>query len=243
MANEGKTLPTRPFLSAKTDEIHALIGHRFTDEELQLKLQRSGAIQNRFAPLERIGIANRRRAAEERGDEATIAKCDAEQVELDGPKLKYGTSLVIPKAQNAAPAEPSQQDRLAELNRSNRKKNSEDVRKAQLAEKRAARLARQAVERGEAVQDPFARVKTLSKTHYDVYETLTPHRARQQANSRDMSRAGTPGGASTPKPEPTAIPSPERKPLLTASGLPILSSRNMDDEIIGAIDMGIDIEI
>ena len=245
LANEGKIIPTRPYLEAKIDDINSLIHHQFTDEELQTKLERSGALQSKTASLDRISIANRRRAAEDRSDETAVAKCDLELAELNGPRLKYGTTLAEPKIQNAAPPEPTQQERLAELNRQNRRKNAEDVRKAQLAEKRAARLARQAVERGEAVQDPFARVKTLSKTHYDVNETLAPHRAKQQGFSRDTSRSATPGTIGTPKLEPMRVgrsPEPSSK-LLKVSGLPILGSRNMDEEIIGGMDMGIDIEI
>lgn len=245
MGNAGKALPLHSVLDAKVDEIKALINHRWTDEEISTRVKRSGALQARIASLDRVSINNRRRAAEERGDETAIALCDRELAELNGPKLKYGTTLEEPKAHISGPVEKTQQEKLAELNRANRKKNAEDVRKAQLAEKKAARLAREAVSRGEAVQDPFARVKTLSKTHYDVNETLAPHRAKQQANSRGNSRSGTPAGLLTPKMEAKEKParSPERKAVSTSSGLPVLTSRNMDDEIIGSMDMGIDIEI
>ena len=188
---------------------------------------------------------NRRRAAEERGDEAAIAKCDTELAALTGPKLKYGTSLEDPKPMTpSVPAPLTQQERLAELNRINRKKNTEDVRKAQIAERKAARLAREAVKRGEAVEDPFARVKTMARTRYDVNETLAPHRLKE-GNSRNASRSATPSGLGTPKLGPKKITptgSPQVKPKLK-NGLPLLGSRNMDEEIIGSMDLGIDIEI
>lgn len=243
LANSGKSVPTHSYLDAKLNEIHTLINHSFTEDQLQRKLQRSGALQKRMAPLEKTAILSRRQAAIDRGDEAGIAKADAELAALDGPKLRYNTHLVDPTpATVAATAAPSQQERLAELNKMNRKKNAEDVRRAQHAEQKAARLARQAVERGEAVQDPFARVKTHAKTHHDINETLAPHRTRQQLGSRDISRSGTP---STPKLEAKKevnILTPEHKPVI-ASGLPVLSSRNMDDEILAAMDIGIDVEI
>ncbi|KAL2048840.1 hypothetical protein ABVK25_010898 [Lepraria finkii] len=244
MTDEGKPLPTKPFLELKLRDVDTVVNHSFTDAELQEKLRRSGALAQRAAPIERISINNRRRIAEDRGDEAAIAKCDAELAALNGPKLRYGTFLVDPKVQGPAiPAEKSQQDRLAELNARNRKQNKEDVRKAQLAERKAERLSREAVQRGEAVQNPFARVKTYAKTHHDVNEKgLTPNRAGQQVTSRDISRSGTPA-TTTPIPEETKphFPSPPQK--FTASGMPILSNRNMDDEIIAAMDLGIDIEI
>ena len=244
MTDEGKPLPPKPILESKLRDVDSVVNHSFTDAELQEKLRRSGALAQRTAPIERISINNRRRIAEDRGDEAAIAKCDAELAGLNGPKLRYGTFLVDPKAQGPAiPVEKSQQDRLAELNARNRKQNKEDVRKAQLAERKAERLSREAVQRGEAVQNPFARVKTYAKTHHDVNEKgLTPNRAGQQVTSRDVSRSGTPT-TTTPKPEETKPHFPSPPPKFTASGMPILSNRNMDDEIIAAMDLGIDIEI
>lgn len=244
MTDGGNSLPTKPFLTSKLDHIEAMINHRFTDQELQEKLRRSGVLQNKAAPFERNVIVTRRHAAEDRGDEAAIAKCDAELAALDGPKLKYGTFLVDPKAKVAAPAAPTQQERLAELNKINRKQNRDNVRKAQLAERKADRLAREAVQRGEALQNPFARVKTHAKTHYDVNDTLAPHRARQNGGSRDISRSATPTAPHTSKVEletKPVFPSPPQK--FTASGMPILGNRNLDDEIMASMDLGIDIEI
>lgn len=243
LADAGKAFPTQAFLIAKCNEINALFNRSWSDAEIQEKLKRTGVLNNRMEPLERIAISNRRRAAEERGDEAAIASADAELMALAGPKLHYGTFLVDPRAPPPAPIGLSEQERLAELNKMNRKKNTEDVRKAQHAEKRAARLEREAVARGEAVQNPFARVKVLSKTHHDANETLAPHRARQQ-HSNQGSRQGTPGTPMLgPKKEPVVrMPTPERKPILKG-GIPVLSSRNRDDEVLAALDVGIDVEI
>ena len=243
MTDAGKALPTKSFLQSKLDDMKAMMNHSFTDEELQEKLKRSGALQNREAPLERMTVMNRRKVALERGDEAAVAKCDAELIALNGPKLRYGTFLVDPKAATPTIAAPSQQERLHELNLINRKKNREDVRKAQLAERKAQRLAREAVQRGEALEDTFARVKTYAKTHHDVNDTLAPHRRNQYGGSRDASRSVTPAAVSTPKkeePQPKPLSPPKR---FTASGMPILGNRNMDDEIIASMDLGIDIEI
>ena len=245
ITNAGKAVPTQAALVSRCNEINAFINRSWTDAELQEKLKRTGVLANRMEPLDRIAIANRRRAAADRGDEMGVAKADAELMALAGPKLHYGTFLVDPRAPPPAVVGLSEQERLAELNKINRKKNTEDVRKAQMAEKRAARLEREAVARGEAVQNPFARVKVLSKTHHDANETLAPHRARQQQlGSNQGSRQGTP---STPllgaKKDPVIrMPTPERKPVLQG-GIPVLSSRNLDDEMLGAMDLGIDVEI
>ena len=243
MSDSGKTLPTKSFLISKLADFDAVVKHQFTEEELTEKLKRQGVMQRKDAYFERNSINTRRRAAEVKGDEAAIAKCDSELAVLDGPKLKYGTSLIDPKAKPRAPAGPTQQERLAELNKANRKANRENVRKAQLAERKAERMNREAVQRGEAMPNSFARVKTYAKTHHDANETLNPLLARQNGNSRDVSRSATPGTVITPKVEETkpVFPSPAQK--YTASGMPILGNRNMDDEIIASMDLGIDIEI
>ena len=236
-------MPTKSFLVSKLAEFGAVVNHQFTDAELTEKLKRQGVMQRRDAYFERNSIHTRRRTAELKGDEAAIAKCDAELAALDGPKLKYGTSLVEPKAKAVVPAGPTQQERLAELNKANRKANRENVRKAQLAERKADRINREAVQRGEAMPNSFARVKTYAKTHHDANETLSSLLARQNGGSRDVSRSTTPAAATTPKVEPTKPVLPSQVEKSTASGMPVLGNRNMDDEIIAAMDLGIDIEI
>ena len=233
----------KSFLITKLADFGTVANHQFTDAELTEKLKRQGIMQKKDAYFERNSINTRRRAAELKGDEAMIARCDAELAALDGPKLKYGTFLVDPKAKPVVPTGPTQQERLAELNKANRKANRENVRKAQLAERKADRINREAVQRGEAMPNSFARVKTYAKTHHDAHESLNPLLARQNGSSRDISRSTTPAAATTPKVEATkpVLPSPAQK--LTASGMPILGNRNMDDEIIAAMDLGIDIEI
>ena len=243
MNDAGKTMPTKSFLTSKLADFDAVVKHQFTNEELTEKLKRQGVMQSKDAWFERNSIITRRRAAEVKGDEAAIAKCDTELAALDGPKLKYGTCLVDPKAKPVVSAGPTQQERLAELNKANRKANRENVRKAQLAERKADRINREAVQRGEAMPNSFARVKTYAKTHHDANEILNPHLTRQNGGSRDISRSATPAAVTTPKAEATkpAFSSPAQK--FTASGMPIVGNRNMDDEIIAAMDLGIDIEI
>lgn len=254
MAEDDLTVPTLPFLVSKINDINALINHRFTPQELQEKLERSGVLQSRFASLERAAIGGRRKLAVERGDEAAIAKLDAELAALDGPKLAFGTTLRRPPLKTSTDSYANQQERLAILNRANRKANTQDVRRAQQAEKKAEALARKAIERGEAVQNPFARVKTRAKIHHDVNaDTLAPPSAVRgledlfEGNSREISRAGTPlsvGGSKSPISSGT--PKRDGTPLQTRekiSGLPRIGKRNMDDDVLASMDFGIEIDI
>lgn len=271
MVVESLSMPTKPFLISKVNDINTLINHRFTDDEIQQKLNRSGALKTKFASLERITILSRRKEAEAHGDEKTIAKLDAELAALEGPKLAFGTSLTKSPAKPSSTimnTSSSQQERLAALNRANRKANAEEIRKAQHAEKKADAIARKAIERGEAVANPFARVKTRAKVHYDVHsDTLAPPAAHPalddlfEGNSRDASRAGTPlsvggAGSKTGTPKRSGTPllvvrngngSGEEKKMkkkgAVGLGLGIGRMRNMDDDVLAALDMGIDIEI
>ena len=254
-------MPTKPFLISKINDINKLINHNFTDQEIQEKLKRSGVLNTKFASLERSVLSNRRKEAVARKDEAAIAKIDAELAALEGPKLAFGTSLhkSSAKASTAAPGGQTQQERLAELNRRNRKANVEEVRRAQQAERKAEALARQAVERGEAVANPFARVKTRAKTHHDSKDLLAPPKLLKgddlfESSSRDASRAGTPSSivrTGTPG-KLSTVGTPQRSgtPVGGKStnggkkgGIMVIRNRNMDDDLMAAIDMGIDIEI
>ena len=250
MLGDDLPLPAKPFLIGKIADINRLINHQFTPEEIQKKLERSGVLQQRFNTIERASLVNRRQKAEARGDEEAVVQLTKEITEIDGPKLAFNTSLykTSTKPTNAG---PTQQERLAELNRANRKANAADVRKAQQAERRAEALARKRVERGEAVADPFARVKTRPRTNYDAGgEHLALPKAAAKAvddlfedGTKNNSRAGTPGRAGTPVQNGAMKSVTPQPPQEMINGLPKIGKRNMDDDVIGAMDLGIDIEI
>ena len=202
IVTEGFTLPTKSALITKIDDINKLLNHKFTEAELQTKLKRSGVLQQKQVTIDRHNLLKRRKDAEHRGDALALESIDVELAALEGPKLAFGTSLV--KSEPAVSASKTQQERLAELNRANRKFNTENVRRAQLAERKAEAIQRAAVERGEAVANPFARVKVRATTHHDVNalnvpKTKTGARSDDDLFGSDMSRAGTPlSGTMTP---------------------------------------------
>lgn len=195
MSDAGLPLPTKTSLIKKVDAINALVNHRFTDAEIQEKLKRSGVLARKYNSLERAQLNARRREAEINGDEVLITKIDADIAALDGPKLAFGTTLYKPVKK---PEGKTQQQKLADLNKANRKANTRDVRKAQLAERKLEIAQRVAMERGEDVEmNHFARVKVRAKTHHDVnnlYSLTVPKRkdGDDLFSGSDASRAGTP---------------------------------------------------
>ncbi|KAK2785222.1 hypothetical protein FQN52_008559 [Onygenales sp. PD_12] len=241
MAVENCKMATKSMINAKVADIKRVEGHQLTPEELDQKLRRQGIKgDGKTQAYQLMQLNKRREEATAAGDEAAIAKLNAEIEEFTGAKLAFGTSLVKPR-----PAGQTQQERLAELNRRNQKLNAENVRRAELAERRRARLTAAAVARGEAVADRFARVKTRARTHYDASgDRLVP-----KGNGSDVSRPITPiTGANTPNAKAatasrTGTPSGLKNETKPHKGVPVIRHRPTDDENIAALDFEIDIEI
>jgi RNA polymerase-associated protein RTF1 len=218
VTNDGLTLPSKTELQKKLDDINNLVNRSFTEKELQEKLERSGVLKARAGANKRADLVKERTRAQAAGDEAKVTALDAQISALDPPKLAYGTTLETAADRDRANRGPTEQQRLAELNRRNRKENAERVRRAQVAEKKARMELARKVERGEASGDPFARVKVMPKIHYDASEPFAQRRAGTPlSNAGGSSRGGTP----TPGREKSPLPQEgDRKKEKEKSPLP-----------------------
>lgn len=241
---EGVPLPTKPKLIKKISEINGLVNRTWTEAELQEKLTKSGALLNKFIPIERHRLTNAINDAKSRGDTEREAALQKELQNLEGPKLAYSTSMNPNPKKAPAAGVITQQERLAILNKQNRKKNAEDVRQAQINERRAVKLTEAALARGEVVvEDHSRRLKTQAKFKHDVSEGIVG------GKKTDDERSGTNTPASgTPKlAAKKSTPLPHIAKLQASNGdkkgIPTIHRPLMDDDIIGAIDLGIDIEI
>ncbi|CZS92363.1 related to Pol II transcription elongation factor [Rhynchosporium agropyri] len=236
--SEGVALPTKPKLNQKMGDINSLINRSWTEAELQEKLTKSGALVQKFIPIERNRLNGMIKEARARGDTVKEEEYRKELQALDGPKLAYSTSLQPSPKKSSTSAGISQQERLAILNRQNRKKNAEEVRQAQINERRAAKQIEAAVARGEVVtEDHSRRLKTRAKFKHNVEDALIL--------TNDKSGAQTPASSTpnvTAKKPSTAIPHLQ-KLQAEKKGIPSLRRPLMDDDIIGSLDLGIDIEI
>jgi RNA polymerase-associated protein RTF1 len=253
IVNAGLTLPTKAFLINKIRDIERIIQHRLTDAEIQEKLRRSGVLERKKNAIERTQLQVERKDAEYRKDEAALARIDAALAALEGPRLAFGTSLY--KAVEA-PKGKSQQERLAEINKANRKANTRDVRKAQIAERKRNAELQAAVERGEAVPDAFARVKVRAKTHHDVNSHLNvpkPKGSQELLSGSEASRGNTPApgsGINTPKKESTPalgqnleIPKVAPTTLAAGKGMVFKPSQCIENDVLASMDFGIDIDV
>ncbi|KAM3075056.1 RNA polymerase-associated protein rtf1 [Clarireedia jacksonii] len=226
---DGVPIPTKPKLMAKCADINALVNRKWTEQELQEKLKRSGALAAKHAPLERNRLINAIKEAKAQGNTERAEKYQAELDALDGPKLAYSTSMRPSPKKKVQ----TQQDRLALLNKINRRKNIEEVRQAQINERRAARQAEAAVARGEEPidGDHSRRIKTRAKFKHDVNN-----------KDSDKSATATPStNTPTLEAKKDVTPLPQFTSLQTTNGgVPGFRRPLMDDEIIASIDLGID---
>jgi RNA polymerase-associated protein RTF1 len=237
---EGVPLPTKPKLSAKITDINNLVNRSWTEAELQEKLTKSGALVNKYIPIERNRLNNLIKEAKARGDTEKEETYRKELEALDGPKLAYSTSMQPSPKKTSTPTGLSQQERLAIVNKQNRRKNAEEVRQAQINERRAAKMTEAAIARGENVtEDHSRRVKTRAKFKHDVADNFGANKTGSKRNRTNTPALGTPNLTA----KKSSTPLPHIPKLQEKKGIPTIRRPLMDDDIIGSIDLGIDIEI
>ncbi|OPB37077.1 hypothetical protein A0O28_0039890 [Trichoderma guizhouense] len=238
--NDGVTLPTKDFLVDKIDDINALINHKWTNEEIKARLAKRNELRKRFDPQERQRLANLAEEAAQRGDDQKAEELQEELEKLGRERLAFKTSLGPSKNPEATKAS-SEQDRLAERNRENRRLNQEAVRKAQLKEKAKAREIEMALKRGEVISEDYSRrLRTKAKFVHDVNEKV----GEKPEAPKDGAGAATNGtkGPSSSQMLPH-LAKLQEKHYSETKGLPTIHKPIMDDDVIGALDLEIDVEI
>lgn len=227
-------MPDKTTLVNKIDDINKVVKRVWTEQELSEKMKRQNELHARFSGAEREHLVKQLEIARIRGDEESIDKIQVKLDRIEIPRLAFKTSLTPQK--KAADKSVSQQDKLAQLNIENRKRNSEMVRKAQLKERARTRELQIRAERGEIGDaDPKRHISTSPR------------------GSGTVNRSGTntpANGTSTPKQTPKQAPLlphiaklQELQRSQTKSGIPTIHKPLMDDDIIGALDLDIDVEI
>ncbi|GLA41674.1 hypothetical protein AnigIFM63309_009771 [Aspergillus niger] len=231
MAVEDCKMATKSMVASKVADINRLLNHKFTNEELNEKLRKQGSLDSKSKFFKRVEVEKQLKLAREAGDDAEMERLEAELASMATPKLAV-SSHSKPRVDK-----PSEHERLAELNIRNQKLNYENVRRAQIEERKASRKAAAAVARGEAAHNPFMRVRTQARTHYDVNGNGTP--TAENNASQENTASETPSKASTPA---SGTPAGSQKKT-SKGGVASIRHRNMDDENIAALDLELDIEI
>ncbi|QPG96585.1 hypothetical protein C2857_004668 [Epichloe festucae Fl1] len=239
--NENVKLPTKAFLTDKIDDINNLINHKWTNEEIKARLAKRNTLKRRFDPAERERVGKLLDDAVARGDETKAQELQDELEKLGSQRLAFRTTLGASKDLGASRA-TTEQDRLAERNRENRRMNAELVRKAQLKEKAKSREIEKALKRGEQVaEDPSRRLRTKAKFVHDVNDT--PQKLSANGGEVSTSANGTPKVSATKPEMQSHLAKLHEKNYSESKGVPTIHKPLMDDDVIGALDLDIDVEI
>ncbi|PWY90948.1 plus-3-domain-containing protein [Aspergillus heteromorphus CBS 117.55] len=231
MAVEDCKMATKSVVANKVTDINRLLNHKFTNDELNEKLRKQGSLDTKSQVFKRMETEKQLKLARAAGDDAEVERLEAEIASRARSRIALGNHSK-PRADK-----PSEHERLAELNLRNQKLNYENVRRAQLEERKASRKAAAAVARGEATVNPFMRVRTQARTHYDVNNGNGSTPKTEDAASRENTASEAASKASTPAATPIATKKASK------GGIAMIRHRNMDDENIAALDLDIDIEI
>jgi RNA polymerase-associated protein RTF1 len=233
LAAEDIKLATQGKLASKVTDINRLINHQFTKDELNQKLRRQGAFDQKWNILKRADIERDLKFAKANGNIEDAERLEKELDQILNPTLSWGTTLIKKEIDQ----KPMEAERVHQINIRNQKLNYENVRRAQIEERKAARKSAAAVARGEAAADPFMRVRTVAKTHHDVSGPNQPVPITDVTPSDGPKDTLKPSNGSSAVGTPSGI-----TPKKSKSGF-MISHRNNDDENIAALDMDIDIEI
>lgn len=237
MAVEDCKMHTKSMVAEKVADINRLLNHQFTNEELNEKLRKQGSFDSKNKVFKRIEAERSLSTAKAAGDYAEVERLEGVLSQLSMPKLAFGASLFKPRQDK-----PSEQERLAEINLRNQKLNYENVRRAQLEEKKASRKT--ATARAGATNSPVIRAKSQAKTNDEVNGNSGGLKPLDIGGPNDHSRNGSPmtttdtsSKANTPRGSATPSSAPKK------GGASVIRHRNMDDENIANLDLDIDIDI
>lgn len=221
----------------KIDDINRLIKHTWTSEEIKARLARRTELKRRFDPAERERIGRQLDEAVAKGDEQKAEELQEQLDKLSSQRLAFRTTLGPSKGSEGVSLS-SEQDRLAERNRESRRMNAELVRKAQIKEKAKVREKDMGMKRGQqAPDDSSRRLRTKAKSGHDVND------GSQKGNGASTPTSGTPMMGATKPQMASHLAKLQEKKYEDSKGLPTIHKPLMDDDVIGALDLEIDVEI
>jgi RNA polymerase-associated protein RTF1 len=210
---EKISLPSVSHLRNKAKALNELATRPLTTEEVSAMIAKRNSGKADY--LKSIG---QRRKLQERREEAIAAKDDDAVLQID-------KELQELEDQQSGPARvETQMQRMARINAENRKRNMAEIRKAEIAEKRAHREAlEKAGSGGSTFANPFMRVKTTVKFKHDM------------ENKKDVAVGNSPP---VKEKEGTGVG-------VLASQVPIMKGRKVAgvDDVIASMDLGIEIDI
>lgn len=245
LRDQNIRLPTSKTLNVKVADINKLLNRTWTDEDISAKISKQKAIQTKHDPANAANLARqrllaRKARAEEEQDYEEVARCNAE---LQATESNAGANTVNGVAAGRSPAKPiktggviTEQERLAQRNAMTRKTNAEEVRKALLEERRKELAGRE-----KAFAEAKAKAKAKAEADAQRLKVPASDMVDLFGEGSDISRAGTPVNGL--KKAAKSGRSRSSTPLVQRPLGALISTQKNDDDVIGAMDLGIDIDI
>lgn len=243
LADEGLRFPTRRLTSAKLADIHALLNHQWSEADIQGKMEKMQASRKAYIEFHRSRITRRRDDALARGDDVTAARCNKDLADLNLGNVVGGASAA--SKNRVAIKKEDQQSRLAALNKSNRKTNSEEIRKALVAETVARQKARAAaIARAKEEEERERSQNGNGAAEATGGGLQVPSMGDDLfGDGSDISRAASPANGTPATGRSRASTPLPGGGLKEKKSFGQFSKKKMDDEVIAAMDLEIDIDV
>lgn len=211
--------------------------------EISEKVKKQQALMDRFSGVERARVERDLAQARAHGNEVLAEELQDKLDKMPAPRLAFQTSLK--KNSPAKSTTPSQQDRLAEKNALNRQLNAKQVREAQLAERRKIREIEDSIKGGDSGVDSPQQGKPRAKLARGDSVASNPSAANTPANGTPTLSAQK---TSTTKkedvlPHLAKLKEAQLAEATAKGGVPMIHKTLYDDDIIGALDLELDVEI
>ena len=220
---DSMSLPALSLLKRKSNDLRNLDSRGFTEEELSAMIAKRNKDK-----VDTVGLHLKRERLKAAREEADRAGNQDEKWRID-KEIEHIADMQR-KALRTASAMDDGQSKLAKHNAAARQRNREEIRKAELGERRRAREAAKGDNKpGSEFYNPFMRVKTRAKV---VHED--PSSIKQSSQEEEMKKA-TDAVANTTL---TGDAEGGTVPVSQKGG----KKKGIDD-VIASIDFGIDLEI
>lgn len=233
-------LPRASTLDKKLEALRRLVAYELTNDEITAMVDRKNFLRRKYDPETRERLQRSIDEARQAKNHVFANQLQDELDSLGKPSgLAFRTSL---NPQSQPTSSSDQQERLARLNAENRRRNNEAVRRAQIQERQRAREIEQKLARGETVDDdPSRRLRTRAKFMHDFDGDLpkSPTPGAGAAANGSPAKAGAKAAAAL-VPEIARL---QEKKYAESKGVPTIHKPLMDDDIIGSLDLDIDVEI
>lgn len=222
---DSMSLPSLSLVKRKSYDLRGLDARNFTEEELSAIIAKRNKDK-----VDTVGLHVRRQRLKAAREDAVLAG-DQDEIWRIDKEIEHIDDLQR-KALRTASAMDDGQSKLAKHNAAARQRNREEIRKAELEERRRAREAAKGDNKpGSEFYNPFMRVKTRAKVIHE-----DPSGVKKSSQEDEMKRA-TEGVANTTlsggeKGENGTVPVSQKG-----------GKKKGIDDVIASMDFGIDIEL